>query len=135
MVMNAAVREGVIARNPCQIPGAGTVPVAERPVATPAQVVALVDAINPRYRTAVLIAAWCGLRRGEIAGLRFSDVDLTEHTITVRKARVEPLHAPDRPSTRIPSRRQGSGRSPFRPTWCRWSGCTSSSTRVRIGCS
>ncbi|MEU9824992.1 tyrosine-type recombinase/integrase [Micromonospora chersina] len=94
MVMNTAVREGVIARNPCQIPGAGTVRVAERPVATPAQVVALVDATTPRYRTAVLIAAWCGLRRGEIAGLRIADVDLTEHTITVRKARVEPLHAP-----------------------------------------
>ncbi|MET8351460.1 hypothetical protein [Micromonospora sp. NPDC005206] len=60
MVMNTAVREGIIARNPCQIPGAGTVRVAERPVATPAQVVALVEAINPRYRTAVLIAAWCG---------------------------------------------------------------------------
>lgn len=92
MVMNTAVREGIVARNPCQIPGAGTVRAAERPVATPAQVVALVDAINPRYRTAVLIAAWCGLRRGEIAGLRVSDVDLVEHTITVRKARVEPLH-------------------------------------------
>ncbi|HEX5595906.1 MAG TPA: hypothetical protein VFX61_07815 [Micromonosporaceae bacterium] len=90
--MNTAVREGIIARNPCQIPGAGTVRAAERPVATPAHVVVLVGAINPRYRTAVLIAAWCGLRRGKIAGLRVSDVDLIEHTITVRKARVEPLH-------------------------------------------
>lgn len=94
MVMNTAVREGIVARNPCQLPGAGTVRAAERPVATPAQVVALVDAINPRYRTAVLIAAWCGLRRGEIAGLRVSDVNLAEHTITVRKNRIEPLHAP-----------------------------------------
>ena len=95
MVMNVAVREGIIPRNPCQIPGAGTVRSVERPVATPAQIVALVDAINPRYRTAVLIAAWCGLRRGEIAGLLVTDVDLTEHTITVRKNRIEPLHAPD----------------------------------------
>ncbi|GIM86012.1 site-specific integrase [Salinispora arenicola] len=94
MVMNTAVREGIVARNPCQVPGAGTIRVAERPVATPAQVVALVDAINPRYRTAVLIAAWCGLRRGEIAGLRVSDVDLAERTITVRKNRIELLHAP-----------------------------------------
>ncbi|WP_430791710.1 tyrosine-type recombinase/integrase [Actinoplanes sp. G11-F43] len=92
MVMNVAVRENVIARNPCQIPGAGVVQASERPVATPAQVVELVEAITPRYRTAVLIAAWCGLRRGEIAGLRVADVDLTEHTITVRKNRVEPLH-------------------------------------------
>jgi integrase len=94
MVMNTAVREGIIARNPCQIPGAGTVKVAERPIASPAEIVALVDAITPRYRTAVLIAAWCGLRRGEIAGLRVSDVDLIEHTITVRKNRVEPLSSP-----------------------------------------
>ncbi|GIE32258.1 putative prophage phiRv2 integrase [Actinoplanes italicus] len=92
MVLNVAVREGLIARSPCQIPGAGVVHAAERPIATPAQVVELVEAINPRYRTAVLIAAWCGLRRGEIAGLRVADVDLTEHTITVRKNRVEPLH-------------------------------------------
>jgi integrase len=42
----------------------------------------------------VLIAAWCGLRRGEIAGLLVEDVDLTEHTITVRRNRVEPLAAP-----------------------------------------
>ncbi|MFD0600248.1 hypothetical protein ACFQZ4_54630, partial [Catellatospora coxensis] len=35
MVMNTAVRENVIARNPCQIPGAGVVKAAERPVATP----------------------------------------------------------------------------------------------------
>lgn len=94
MVMNTAVRDGIIGRNPCQIQGAGTVKSVERPVATPADVLALVDAITPRYRTAVLIAAWCGLRRGEIAGLRVTDVDLTEHTITVRKNRVEPLHAP-----------------------------------------
>jgi integrase len=49
--------------------------------------------VHPRCSAKqVLIAAWCGLRRGEIAGLRVSDVDLTEHTITVRKNRVEPLH-------------------------------------------
>jgi len=60
--MNTAVRDGIIARNPCQIPGAGTVKSAERPIATPAEVVALVDAITPRYRTAVLSAAWCGAR-------------------------------------------------------------------------
>ncbi|MFD0595440.1 hypothetical protein ACFQZ4_26450 [Catellatospora coxensis] len=47
MVMNTAVRENVIARNPCQIPGAGVVKAAERPVATPAQILALVDAITP----------------------------------------------------------------------------------------
>jgi len=91
MVMNTAARENVIARNPCQIKGAGAVKSVERPVASPAQIIALVEAINPRYRTAVLIAAWCGLRRGEIAGLLTVDVDLTTHKITVRKNRIELL--------------------------------------------
>lgn len=50
MVLNVAVGEGLIARNPCQIPGAEVVHAAERPIATPAQVVELVEAINPRYR-------------------------------------------------------------------------------------
>lgn len=94
MVMNTAVREGLILRSPCQIKSAGVVKPAERPVATPAEVVALVEAITPRYRAAVLIAAWCGLRRGELAGLRVSDVDLTGHTIWVRKNRLELLESP-----------------------------------------
>jgi integrase len=111
MVMNTAVREGLVARNPCVIPGAGTVKAAERPVATPAQIVALVDAINERYRTAVLIAAWCGLRRGEIAGLWVSDVDLDAQTITVRKNRVEPLSSPRKAFDGNPKRKQAGERS------------------------
>ncbi|MFI5935955.1 tyrosine-type recombinase/integrase [Actinoplanes sp. NPDC051494] len=107
MVMNVAVREGLIARNPCQIPSAGVVRAAERPVATPAQILELVEAITPRYRTAVLIAAWCGLRRGEIAGLRVADVDLVEHTITVRKNRVEPLHDRQRAHDKDPKTEAG----------------------------
>lgn len=95
MVMNHAVREELIMRNPCQITGAGNVRAAERPVATPAEIVALVEAISPvKYRSAVLIAAWCGLRRGEIAGLLTSDVDVAAGTITVRRNRVELLESP-----------------------------------------
>ncbi len=92
-VMNAALREGAIARNPCQIPGAGADKAAERPVATPAQVAALLEAITPRYRAAVLLGAWCGLRRGEICGLRLEDVDIAEGTVTVRKNRIELLES------------------------------------------
>ena len=90
-VLNTAVRDGAITKNPCQIPGAGSDRAKERPVATPAQVAALIEAITPRYRAAVLLAAWCGLRRGEVLGLHPADVDLTAATVTVRRNRVELL--------------------------------------------
>ena len=90
-VMNTAVRDGAVVKNPCQIPGAGSDRAKERPIATPAEVVALVEAITPRYRAAVLLAAWCGLRRGEVLGLRLADVDLAAGTVTVRRNRVELL--------------------------------------------
>ena len=93
-VLNTAVRDGAITKKPCQIPGAGSDRAKERPVATPAQVAALIEAIAPRYRAAVLLAAWCGLRRGEVLGLHPADVDLTAATVTVRRNRVELLEKP-----------------------------------------
>lgn len=90
-VMNTAVRDGAIVKNPCQIMGGSADRAKERPVASPAEVVALVEAITPRYRAAVLLAAWCGLRRGEVLGLRLDDVDLAAGVVTVRRNRVELL--------------------------------------------
>lgn len=92
-VMNTAVSEGVIGRNPCRVKGAGSTRARERQVATPAEVVALVEAITPRYRAAVLLAAWCGLRRGEVIGLHREDVDLAAGVVTVRRNRVELLES------------------------------------------
>lgn len=90
-VMNTAVRDGATVKNPCQIAGAGTDRAKERPIATPAEVVALVEPITPRYRAAVTLATWCGLRRGEVLALRHADVDLVAGTVTVRRNRVELL--------------------------------------------
>jgi integrase len=90
-VMNNAVRDGAIVKNPCQVAGAGSDRAKERPVASPAEVVALVEAITPRYRAAVLLAAWCGLRRGEVLGLRREDINLEAGYVTVRRNRVELL--------------------------------------------
>ena len=90
-VMSTAVRDGAITKNPCQIRGAGSDRAKERPIATPAQVAALIQAISPRYRAAILLAAWCGLRRGEVLALHCTDIDLTSGTVTVRRNRVELL--------------------------------------------
>jgi integrase len=90
-VMTTAVRDGAIVKNPCQIGGAGSDRAKERPIASPAEVAALVEAITPRYRAAVLLAAWCGFRRGELLGLCQDDVDLATGLVTVRRSRVELL--------------------------------------------
>lgn len=92
-VMNAAVRDDAIDRNPCRIPGAGSDRAAERGIATPAQVAELVENITPRYRAAVVLAAWCGIRRGEVCALRLEDVDLQAGVVRVRSNRVELLES------------------------------------------
>lgn len=90
-VLNTAVREGLLAKNPCQIPGAGTPRSKRRTVATPKQVAALVDEIPGPYKAAVLLAAWGGLRRGEILALRRADLDLEAGTVNVHRNQVELL--------------------------------------------
>jgi integrase len=82
-ILNTAVEDGLIATNPCTIRGAGAERAAERRIPTVDQVFDLADAVQTRYRALVLLAAFSGLRRGELFGLRRCDVDLGHHTITV----------------------------------------------------
>ena len=90
-VLNTAVRERVIAKNPCHIPGAGGSRAKRRTVATPEQVSAIVEAIPGPYKAAVLLAAWGGLRRGEILALQRDDLDLEACTVSVHRNQVELL--------------------------------------------
>jgi integrase len=90
-VLNTAVREGLLARNPCQIPGAGTTRAKRRPVASPKEIASLVDEVPGPYKAAVLLAAWGGLRRGEILALRRSDIDLESGVVSVNRNQVELL--------------------------------------------
>ena len=69
--------------------GAGAEHAAERPVALPDQVADLAAAIHPKFRAMVLLAAYCSLRFGELAGLRRSRLDLLHRTVTVDEAAVE----------------------------------------------
>jgi integrase len=82
-ILNTAVEDGLIATNPCTIRGAGAERAAERRIPTVDQVFDLADAVQTRYRALVLLAAFSGLRRGELFGLRRCDVDLDHRTITV----------------------------------------------------
>ncbi|MDH6702074.1 site-specific integrase [Streptomyces griseoviridis] len=88
-LMNTAVDDELIRRNPCRIKGADRYDVPERPVLTVAEVFAVADSIASRYRLLVLLAAFTTLRFGELAALRRWDIDLEALTVTVRRAQAE----------------------------------------------
>lgn len=68
-MLNTAVEDRHLIANPCTIKGAGVEPCEERSIPSVAEVYALADAVAPRYRALVLLAAFGGLRRGELLGL------------------------------------------------------------------
>lgn len=88
-ILNTAVEDRHLVTNPCTIKGAGVEPAEERPIPTISQVYALADAIEPRFRLLVLLAALGGLRKGELFGLTRADVDVLHRTVSVRQQRQE----------------------------------------------
>ena len=85
-VLNTAADDELIRRNPCRIKGAGVERPAERPVLTLSEVMALADAIDPRYRMLVLLAVFASLRWGELMGLRKTDFDLAVGLVQVERS-------------------------------------------------
>lgn len=85
-VLNVGVSDGLLDRNPCQIKGAGESRSAERGTASPAEVAALAAHMPRRLSAAVIVAAWSGLRAGELFALARRHVDLEARTVTVERA-------------------------------------------------
>jgi integrase len=80
------VRLGVIRTNPCanvQLPRARR---EEMLFLTADEVRAVAETIDRQYRVLVYLAAWTGLRAGELAGLQRRDVDLLRNLVHVRRA-------------------------------------------------
>ncbi|MHC5702388.1 tyrosine-type recombinase/integrase [Streptomyces tirandamycinicus] len=88
-MMSTAVDDELIRRNPCRVKGADRYDVPERPVLTVPEVYAVAEAIAPRYRLLVLLAAFTTLRFGELASLRRRDVDLVGRVVLVQRAQAE----------------------------------------------
>ena len=84
-VLNTAVADGLLLRNPCRIVGGGQERTPERPLVTPEQVLALAEAIEPRYRALVLLAGTGGLRLGELLGLRRNNVDTATAIVRIEE--------------------------------------------------
>lgn len=85
--MATAVTDELIAANPCHIRGAGAAKrVKQIRPASLDELDALIDTLPPRYKVMALLAAWCGLRFGELTELRRSDVDYAHRKLRVRRA-------------------------------------------------
>ncbi|MGH3538727.1 MAG: tyrosine-type recombinase/integrase [Pseudonocardiaceae bacterium] len=85
-VLNTAVADDLIAANPCRVRGAGqSKRVKKIAPATLAELELLTKAMPGKYQLLVLLAAWCGLRFGELAEIRRADVDATNGVLHVRR--------------------------------------------------
>lgn len=84
-ILTTAVEDGLIPKNPCTVKGGGVEKHPERPVATVEQVFLLAGAIDPRHRAMVLLAAFTGLRLGELLALTPRDVNLVAGTVKVSR--------------------------------------------------
>lgn len=86
-VFTDAVDEGLVASNPCRVKGAGKPERAREVEAlSVAEVGAYLAAVPEHYRAALMIAVWCGLRSGEVRGLRVRDIDTDTGILHIRQA-------------------------------------------------
>lgn len=86
-ILGAAVEDGLIVANPCRSRAVSAPKVPRRKVRpwTVERVTAVVAAMPIRYRATAVVAAGCGLRQGEVFGLRVVDVDFLRHAVHVRQ--------------------------------------------------
>ena len=74
VIYRRAIEDGDVAVNPCDT------------IVSPETAAALLAALEPRDRVLWALALYAGLRRGELMGLRWSDVDLAAGIIRVERS-------------------------------------------------
>ena len=88
--LNAAERQEYITKNPMRAVSPPKKRQREAKFYTPEQLgILLAKAVGTRLELPVFICAYLGLRRGELCGLRWSDVDLGHQTITIENTRTQ----------------------------------------------
>lgn len=107
-----AVKDGLLVTNPCQIERAMNPSRKREPVILDInELAALADAIGERWRTLILISAWCGLRWGEVTELRRKDIGPGCETINVHRAVTHRIDELDGSRCRIDTTKSGKGRT------------------------
>lgn len=85
-VLSAAVTDGLISSNPATVKGAGICHHLERETATPDEVAQLAAHMPEPLACAVWLAAWSGLRQGELFALARRHIDIDAGTVRVERA-------------------------------------------------
>lgn len=88
-VLASAVRDGRLAHNPARGVILPSLPDTEARFLTSDELLRLEDAMPPRWAVIVPFIADVGLRIGEVAGLRWEDVDTESGRVRVRRTYVE----------------------------------------------
>jgi integrase len=88
-IMRAAISDRRIVFNPCQDVPLPAERHSEQRYLSATDVEVLADSIEPRFRALVLLAAYGGLRFGELAGLRRSRVDSLRSRVAVAETLIE----------------------------------------------
>jgi hypothetical protein len=132
-IMRAAVRAKKITSNPCSretSPGAGK---QRAYVATEAQLWQMYELAAEKYRPAILLGAFAGLRVAEVCGLRSGDVDLDARVINPAvQYPAEPLKT-DMSMTAVPIPTRSSRSSRGCSTGARTGGSSSTTAAPRWG--
>lgn len=85
-IFSTAVTDRHLIVSPCQVKGAGVERAVEREIPTLAEVEVLANAMPANLSALVLVAAWCGLRRGELLGLTRADLDPLHGTVRIGRS-------------------------------------------------
>lgn len=87
-IFNTAREDRVVAENPCQIKSAAKPPKARDVQAlTTAELDKVAEAFPEKYRVSVYVAAWCGVRFGELSELRRRDIQTTADKTVIKVRR------------------------------------------------
>ena len=86
-MLNTAADDGLLDRSPARIKGASAVKHTKRSVVLlePDELAELAEAMPAELRLAVLLAGWCGLRRGEVFALTRADIAADCSTVRIDK--------------------------------------------------
>lgn len=85
-ILAVAVRDGIVHKNPCQIVNGRNYRRRERTTLSAGEVAQLATLVPRPYSAAVTLAAWSGLRFGELFALARRHLDLDANTVTVERA-------------------------------------------------